>query len=108
MKHGSIALIDSTVLVIAIIPYDSLFFKTLSNIQEIIARKGKVIAFSDKQGAPFLRGVCVDVVQLPDTDILSLQSSTVLLCNSLLTLLQQKKGLDADCPRNLAKSVTVE
>jgi glucosamine--fructose-6-phosphate aminotransferase (isomerizing) len=68
MEHGSIALIDSSVLVIAIIPYDNLFFKTLSNIQEIIARKGKVIAFSDKQGVPFLRGICKDVIQLPDVD----------------------------------------
>ncbi len=108
MKHGSIALIDSTVLVIAIIPYDDLFFKTLSNIQEIIARKGKVIAFSDKQGAPFLRGVCADVVQLPDTDNFISPIIYSVAMQFLAYFTAAKKGLDADCPRNLAKSVTVE
>jgi glucosamine--fructose-6-phosphate aminotransferase (isomerizing) len=108
MKHGSIALIDSTVLVIVIIPYDGLFFKTLSNIQEIIARKGKVIAFSDKQGVPFLRGVCADVVQLPNVDNFISPIIYSVAMQFLAYFTAVKKGLDADCPRNLAKSVTVE
>ncbi|MGL9732780.1 MAG: glutamine--fructose-6-phosphate transaminase (isomerizing) [Wolbachia sp.] len=108
MKHGSIALIDSSVLVIAIIPYDNLFFKTLSNIQEIIARKGKVIAFSDKQGMPFLRGICKDVIQLPDVDNFISPIIYSVAMQFLAYTTAVKKGLDVDCPRNLAKSITVE
>ncbi|WP_395462720.1 glutamine--fructose-6-phosphate transaminase (isomerizing) [Wolbachia endosymbiont of Cantharis cryptica] len=108
MKHGSIALIDSSVLVIAIIPYDNLFFKTLSNIQEIIARKGKVIAFSNKQGVPFLRGICKDVIQLPDVDNFISPIIYSVAMQFLAYSTAVKKGLDADYPRNLAKSVTVE
>lgn len=108
MKHGSIALIDSTMLVIAIIPYDNLFFKTLSNIQEITARKGKVIAFSDKQGVPFLKEICADVVQLPDVDSFISPIIYSVAIQFLAYFTAMKKGLDADRPRNLAKSVTVE
>lgn len=108
MKHGSIALIDHTVLVIAIIPYDNLFFKTLSNIQEIIARNGKVIAFSDKQGASFLRGICQNVIQLPEVDSFISPIIYSVAMQLLAYFTAVKKGLDADCPRNLAKSVTVE
>ncbi len=108
MKHGSIALIDSSVLVIAIIPYDNLFFKTLSNIQEVIARKGKVIAFSDKQGVPFLREICKEVIQLPDIDNFISPIIYSVAMQFLAHSVAIEKGLDADCPRNLAKSVTVE
>ncbi|MCV3769509.1 MAG: isomerizing glutamine--fructose-6-phosphate transaminase, partial [Wolbachia pipientis] len=108
MKHGSIALIDSSVLVIAIIPYDNLFFKTLSNIQEIIARKGKVIAFSDKKGVSLLRKVCTDVVQLPGTNSFISPIIYSIAMQFLAYSIAIKKGLDADYPRNLAKSVTVE
>ncbi|QKX02580.1 glutamine--fructose-6-phosphate transaminase (isomerizing) [Wolbachia endosymbiont of Dirofilaria (Dirofilaria) immitis] len=108
MKHGSIALIDSSVLVIAIIPYDNLFFKTLSNIQEITARKGKVIAFSDKQGASFLREACTDIVQLPGTDSFIAPVTYSIAMQFLAYSTAVKKGLDADYPRNLAKSITVE
>lgn len=108
MKHGSIALIDSTVLVIAIIPYDDLFFKTLSNIQEIVARNGKVIAFSDKQGEPFLRDICEDIVQLPEVNSFISPIIYNVAMQFLAYFTAVKKGLDADHPRNLAKSVTVE
>lgn len=108
MKHGSIALIDSTVLVIAIIPYDNLFFKTLSNIQEIVARKGKVIAFSDEQGVPFLTEICEDIIQLPKVNnfISPIIYSIAMQIIAYFTAI--KKGLNVDFPRNLAKSVTVE
>ncbi|WCR53117.1 MAG: Glutamine--fructose-6-phosphate aminotransferase [isomerizing] [Wolbachia endosymbiont of Ctenocephalides orientis wCori] len=108
MKHGSIALIDHTVLVIAIIPYDNLFFKTLSNIQEIIARQGKVIAFSDKRGVPFLRGICHNVIQLPEVDSFISPIIYSVAMQLLAYFAAVKKELDPDCPRNLAKSVTVE
>jgi len=108
MKHGSIALIDDTVLVIVIIPYDNLFFKTLSNIQEIVARKGKVIAFSDKQGMPFLREICEDVVQIPEVNNFISPIIYSVAMQLLAYFIAVKKGFDVDCPRNLAKSVTVE
>lgn len=108
MKHGSIALIDHTVLVIAIIPYDSLFFKTLSNIQEIIARNGKVIAFSDKQGVPFLKSICHNVTQLPEVESFISPIIYSVAMQLLAYFAAVKKELDPDCPRNLAKSVTVE
>ena len=108
MKHGSIALIDSTVLVIAIIPYDDLFFKTLANIQEVVARSGKVIAFSDKQGTPFLKTICEDIVELPKVENFISPIIYVVAMQLLAYFTAIKKDLDVDCPRNLAKSVTVE
>lgn len=108
MKHGSIALIDSTMLVIAIIPYDNLFFKTLSNIQEIIARKGKVIAFSDKSGVIFLKEICEETVELPEVHSFISPVLYSVAIQLLAHFIAIKKGFDVDCPRNLAKSVTVE
>lgn len=108
MKHGSIALIDSTMLVIAIIPYDNLFFKTLSNIQEIIARKGKVIAFSDKAGVIFLKKICEETVELPEIHNFTSPVLYSVAIQLLAYFVAIKKGFDVDCPRNLAKSVTVE
>ncbi|MDG7056006.1 MAG: glutamine--fructose-6-phosphate transaminase (isomerizing) [Wolbachia endosymbiont of Meromenopon meropis] len=108
MKHGSIALVDSSALIIAIIPYDNLFFKTLSNIQEITARKGKVIAFSDKQGVPFLRDICEDIVQLPEVDNFISPIIYSIIIQFLAYSTAVEKKLDVDCPRNLAKSITVE
>ncbi len=108
MKHGSIALIDDTVIVIAIIPYNNLFFKTLSNIQEIVARNGKVIAFSDKQGIPFLSKVCEDIVELPEVDNFVAPIIYTVAMQLLAYFVAMRKGLNVDYPRNLAKSVTVE
>ncbi|MDN5247958.1 MAG: glutamine--fructose-6-phosphate transaminase (isomerizing) [Wolbachia endosymbiont of Tyrophagus putrescentiae] len=108
MKHGSIALIDDAVLVIAIIPYDNLFFKTLSNIQEIVTRRGKVIAFTDIKGASFLKEICEDVIQLPTVDNFISPIIYSVAMQLLAYFIAVNKGLDVDCPRNLAKSVTVE
>ncbi|OEY87154.1 glutamine--fructose-6-phosphate aminotransferase [Wolbachia pipientis] len=108
MKHGSIALIDDAVIVIAIVPYNNLFFKTLSNIQEIVARNGRVIAFSDKQGIPFLGEICENIVELPETDDFIAPIIYTIAMQLLAYFITVKKGLNADYPRNLAKSVTVE
>ncbi len=68
MKHGAIALIDETVPVIVIAPRDAVFDKTLSNVQEVIARGGKVMAFSDVEGVAKIGDGASAVIPLPDVD----------------------------------------
>jgi len=108
LKHGPIALIDDTVPVIAIAPSDALFEKTASNIQEVAARKGRVILISDAEGH--------EEFPHPDFVRLTLPATSPLLSPILYALPVQMlayhtaviKGTDVDQPRNLAKSVTVE
>ena len=108
LKHGPIALIDDTVPVIAIAPSDALFEKTVSNIQEVAARKGRVILISDAEGH--------EKFPHPDFVRLTLPATSPLLSPILYALPVQMlayhtaviKGTDVDQPRNLAKSVTVE
>lgn len=107
MKHGPIALIDSDMPVVVIATHDAMYEKVLSNIQEIKARKGRVIALVTK-GDDTIAKVADEVIELPDvlacleplvaTIPLQLLSYHVAVC----------KGKDVDQPRNLAKSVTVE
>ena len=111
MKHGPIALIDEDVPVIVIAPgNDPLFEKTASNMQEVIARGGKVILISDKEGASRLHGHASPyaTIILPTVDPFVapiLYSIPVQLLAYHTAIL---KGTDVDQPRNLAKSVTVE
>jgi glucosamine--fructose-6-phosphate aminotransferase (isomerizing) len=100
MKHGPIALIDPTVPVIAIAPSGPLFEKTASNLQEAAARGGKVIVFSDDEGARRLSRIAAETVVLPPVD----PFVAPILAYHVAVL----KGTDVDQPRNLAKSVTVE
>ena len=108
LKHGPIALIDDTVPVIAIAPSDALFEKTASNIQEVAARKGRVILISDAEGH--------EKFPHPDFVRLTLPATSPHLSPILYALPVQMlayhtaviKGTDVDQPRNLAKSVTVE
>ncbi len=108
MKHGPIALLDRDVPVIVIAPFDDLFEKIASNIQEVIARKAPVIVFTDSKGAQHL--------PLRSTDLFILPSTTGLITPLVYTIPLQLlayhtallKGTDVDQPRNLAKSVTVE
>lgn len=107
MKHGPIALIDEDFLTVAIVPQDSVYEKTLSNIQEVKARKGKVIAITT-DGEEKLKGIADDVLYIPKT----LEMLTPLLSVIPLQLFSYyvaaELGRDIDQPRNLAKSVTVE
>jgi glucosamine--fructose-6-phosphate aminotransferase (isomerizing) len=107
MKHGPIALIDEDFLTVAIVPQDSVYEKTLSNIQEVKARKGKVIAITT-DGEQKLKDIADDVIYIPKT----LEMLTPLLSVIPLQLLSYyvaaELGRDIDQPRNLAKSVTVE
>jgi glucosamine--fructose-6-phosphate aminotransferase (isomerizing) len=108
LKHGPIALIDETMPVIVIAPYDTVFEKTVSNMQEVAARGGKIILVTDPRGAKEAAIASVETITLPD------MSSTVtpLVYAIPVQLIAYHTaaaiGTDVDQPRNLAKSVTVE
>lgn len=107
MKHGPIALIDSDMPVVVIAPRDDMYKKVLSNIQEIKARRGKIIALVSK-GDDTISQIADEVIEMPET----LECLEPLIASVPLQLLAYHiavcKGKDVDQPRNLAKSVTVE
>ncbi len=108
MKHGPIALIDETVPVIVIAPSDDLFDKTASNVQEVIARGGRVIFFGDKRGISRLGDVRATCIALPEVDEFVAPILYSIPVQLLAYHVAVIKGTDVDQPRNLAKSVTVE
>ncbi len=108
MKHGPIALIDEDVPVIVIAPSDALFEKTASNMQEVIARGGRVIFFSDRKGVDRLGGAAAATVALPEVDPFVAPILYAIPVQLLAYHVAVIKGTDIDQPRNLAKSVTVE
>ena len=107
MKHGPIALIDSDMPVVVIATHNNMYEKVLSNIQEIKARKGRVIALVSK-GDDTIAKIADEVIELPDT----LECLEPLIATIPLQLMAYHvavcKGKNVDQPRNLAKSVTVE
>ena len=107
MKHGPIALVDSDMPVVAIATHNAMYEKVLSNIQEIKARKGRVIALVTK-GDETISRIADEVIELPET----LECLEPLLATIPLQLLAYHiavcKNKNVDQPRNLAKSVTVE
>jgi len=108
LKHGPIALIDENVPVIVIAPFDGLFEKTVSNMQEVMARGGKVIFISDERGIQLVGDEAWAKLHVPEADpFISpiLYSIPVQLLSYYTAVF---KGTDVDQPRNLAKSVTVE
>ena len=107
MKHGPIALIDEEMPVVAIAPFDAVFEKMLSNIEEVKARSGIVIAVTDERGGDV--GQKADfVLTVPKTHDLLSPLLTVLPLQLLAYHIALLRGCDVDQPRNLAKSVTVE
>ena len=108
MKHGPIAMIDERTPVVAFAPYNDIFPKTLSNLQETHARGGKLILISDKRGLAEAGDLPVASVELPDCDDFTAPILYVLAAQFLAYHTARLKGLDVDRPRNLAKSVTVE
>ena len=107
MKHGPIALIDSDMPVVAIATHNGMYEKVRSNIQEIKARQGRVIAIVTK-GDTTISKIADAVIELPDTmDCLEPLVATIPL-QLLAYHIAVCKGKDVDQPRNLAKSVTVE
>lgn len=107
MKHGPIALIDEKMPVVCIVPQDRLYEKMLSNIQEVRARKGKVIALASKEDN-IIKEHADAVVGLPQVNELFTPLLTVLPLQLLAYHIAVLRGCDVDQPRNLAKSVTVE
>ncbi len=108
MKHGPIALIDENVPVIVLAPRDGLFAKTVSNMQEVMARGGKVLLISDKEGLAEAGERAWATVEVPDVDPLLAPLVYALPVQLLAYHTAVAKGTDVDQPRNLAKSVTVE
>tara|TARA_R110002110_G_scaffold376568_1_gene586428 strand:- start:560 stop:2383 length:1824 start_codon:yes stop_codon:yes gene_type:complete len=108
MKHGPIALIDEAVPVIVLAPNDELFDKTLSNVEEVIARGGKVIFMSDRAGVAKLADKAFATVEMPAVDPFVAPLLYAIPIQLLAYHTAVVKGTDVDQPRNLAKSVTVE
>jgi len=108
MKHGPIALIDEQVPVIVIAPSDELFDKTASNMQEVLARGGRVIFLSDDTGIARLGKAASESVALPAVDPFVAPILYAIPVQLLAYHTAVAKGTDVDQPRNLAKSVTVE
>ncbi len=107
MKHGPIALIDEMMPVVCIAPHDAVFEKITSNIQEVKARKGKIIAITTREEAA-LEGKIDYEFRIPETiDLLSPVLTSIPL-QLLAYYIAVKRGCNVDQPRNLAKSVTVE
>jgi glutamine---fructose-6-phosphate transaminase (isomerizing) len=108
MKHGPIALIDETVPVVVVAPTDNLIDKTVSNVQEVMARGGRVIFLSDVVGVSRLGGAAEATVTLPSVDPFVAPLLYAIPVQLLAYYIAVIKGTDVDQPRNLAKSVTVE
>ena len=107
-KHGPIALIDESVPVIVVAPPDQLFEKTASNLQEVVARGGRVVLLSDAAGVAQLGDYAWKSVALPEVDPFVAPILYAVPVQLLAYHTAVLKGTDVDQPRNLAKSVTVE
>ncbi len=108
MKHGPIALIDDKVPVIVMAPRDDVFDKTASNVEQVEARGGRLVLFSDAAGLARLGGKAVGAMALPDLDPFVAPILYAVPAQLLAYHVAVLKGTDVDKPRNLAKSVTVE
>ncbi|WFP60570.1 glutamine--fructose-6-phosphate transaminase (isomerizing) [Mesorhizobium sp. WSM4904] len=108
LKHGPIALIDENMPVIVIAPHDRIFEKTVSNMQEVAARGGKIILITDAKGAAQAGIKAMETIILPDVPEIIAPIIYALPIQMLAYFTAVFMGTDVDQPRNLAKSVTVE
>jgi len=108
MKHGPIALIDEAVPVIVLAPSGPLFEKTVSNMQEVQARGGRIVLISDAQGLAEAGEGCAATIEMPQVHPLIAPLVYAVPVQLLAYHVAVAKGTDVDQPRNLAKSVTVE
>ncbi|AML53228.1 glutamine--fructose-6-phosphate transaminase (isomerizing) [Falsihalocynthiibacter arcticus] len=108
LKHGPIALIDNRVPVVVMAPRDALFDKTVSNMQEVMARGGKVLLISDAKGIAQAGQGVWETLTMPEVDPVFAPILYALPAQLLAYYTAIAKGTDVDQPRNLAKSVTVE
>ena len=108
MKHGPIALVDAKLPIVMLAPYDELFTKSMSNMEELLSRKGNIFLFSDHAESVRKRHKNLVAFEMPESDPFTMP----LLYSPALQLLAYytalAKGAEIDQPRNLAKSVTVE
>jgi len=109
LKHGPIALVDKTMPIVTVAPFNDLFEKTLSSVEEVMARGGQVLLITDEEGEKRSRHLSdIERIVVPQGhDITSVFTSTVVV-QLLAYHAAVYKGTDVDQPRNLAKSVTVE
>ncbi|MGX5722533.1 glutamine--fructose-6-phosphate transaminase (isomerizing) [Shinella zoogloeoides] len=108
LKHGPIALIDENMPVIVIAPHDRFFEKTVSNMQEVAARGGRIVFITDEKGAAASRLPTMATIVLPDVNEIISPMIYSLPIQLLAYHTAVFMGTDVDQPRNLAKSVTVE
>jgi glucosamine--fructose-6-phosphate aminotransferase (isomerizing) len=107
MKHGPISLIDEDFPTVAVVSQDSTYDKMLSNIQEIKARNGRVLAVAS-EGSSRIGEVCDDVIRVPETLPILQPILNIVPLQLFAYFIARSRGCDIDKPRNLAKSVTVE
>jgi glucosamine--fructose-6-phosphate aminotransferase (isomerizing) len=107
MKHGPIALIDDKMPVVVIIPNDSLFEKSMSNLKEVESRNGRIIAVTNRATAE-LKSVAAEIIEVPETNRMLTPVLMTVPLQLLAYHIAVERGTDVDQPRNLAKSVTVE
>jgi glucosamine--fructose-6-phosphate aminotransferase (isomerizing) len=108
LKHGPIALVDEQMPVIVVAPSDDLMEKTLSNMQEVAARGGKIILITDEEGAATVGNGVAEVIVLPKVSPFVAPILATIPVQLLAYHTATFMGTDVDQPRNLAKSVTVE
>ncbi|MEO9826590.1 MAG: glutamine--fructose-6-phosphate transaminase (isomerizing) [Paracoccaceae bacterium] len=108
LKHGPIALVDRNVPVVVMAPEDALFEKTVSNMQEVMARGGQIVLITNRSGAKIASDGATAVLEMPDVPDLLAPILYAIPAQLLAYHTAVAKGTDVDQPRNLAKSVTVE
>ena len=108
LKHGPIALIDKKIPIICFCPSDDLYSKNISNIQEVMARGGRILLITDNQGEKNAPDQVWKKIIMPDLDSIFLPILYAIPAQLLAYYTAVQKGTDVDQPRNLAKSVTVE
>jgi glucosamine--fructose-6-phosphate aminotransferase (isomerizing) len=108
LKHGPIALVDRAVPVIVMAPCDALFSKTISNVEEVIARGGPIVLVTDARGRAAAPDTVQQVIEMPVVPDWIAPIVYAVPAQLLAYHTAVAKGTDVDQPRNLAKSVTVE
>jgi len=108
LKHGPIALIEDGTPVIVLAPYDNLFEKTISNLQEVASRGAHIILITDEAGAKHAESMADNMIVVPSSDGFVAPIITTIAIQLLAYHTAVHLGTDVDQPRNLAKSVTVE
>jgi len=108
LKHGPIALVDEHMPVIVLAPKDALFDKTVSNMQEVMARGGKILLITDQEGAEIAQSGVWKTIIMPSVNDMFAPILYAIPAQLIAYYTAVRKGTDVDQPRNLAKSVTVE